>query len=209
MKANQMKLKNEIEFEFDWMEQQRLGVPPSFHLSSLFASPHPSPREDKWEEERKANQSLLHFSQFASFLQQMEKWERVGLHGAARFFCGWLPCGCAAHNPPQNKLIQPHFTHLSARTAANQSNQSNKNKIILFFFVDDWLLDCSLGAAKKSKDNLIELPILKEQFKLNLSFYFSCSHQSVHLPQIQIKLTHCFVFVYNSWLAAYTVIIYF
>ena len=35
------------------------------------------------------------------------------------------------------------------------------------------------------------------------------SHQSVHLPQIQIKLTHRFVFVYNSWLAAYTVIILF
>ena len=34
------------------------------------------------------------------------------------------------------------------------------------------------------------------------------SHQSVHLPQIQIKLTHRFVFVYNSWLAAYTVIVF-
>ena len=28
--------------------------------------------------------------------------------------------------------------------------------------------------SKEIKDNLIELPILKEQFKLNLSFYFSC-----------------------------------
>ena len=111
--------------------------------------------------------------------------------------------------PQREKKATQSIPQLSAGTAANQSNQSNKNKIILFFFVDDWLLDCSLGAAKKSKDNLIELPILKEQFKLNLSFYFSCSHQSVHLPQIQIKLTHCFVFVYNSWLAAYTVIIYF
>ena len=53
-------------------------------------------------------------------------------------------------------------------------------------------------------------PIRKSELERNKESWMGwASHQSVHLPQIQIKLTHRFVFVYNSWLAAYTVIILF
>ena len=73
----------------------------------------------------------------------------------------WRP---AATNPPQEKRRQSKgIPFLSAGTAANQSHQSNKNKFNLFFFVDDWLLDCSLGPPPLRKQTKQSIPsILKE-----------------------------------------------
>jgi len=55
---------------------------------------------------------------------------------AARLLCGLVALGSAQPITHKENKQWPALS-LSARTAANQSNQSNKNKIILFFFVDD------------------------------------------------------------------------
>ena len=92
---------------------------------------------------------------------------------------GGAPAAGSGHNPPKEQTTQLHFhSFIPLGPPARQFSFSSSAR-----------------------------PLGRASWKRERNWMSEGSHQSVHLPQIQIKLTHRFVFVYNSWLAAYTVII--
>ena len=94
-------------------------------------------------------------------------------------FIGGAPAAGSGHNPPKEQTTQLHFhSFIPLGPPARQFSFSSSAR-----------------------------PLGRASWKRERNWMSEGSHQSVHLPQIQIKLTHRFVFVYNSWLAAYTVII--
>ena len=66
--------------------------------------------------------SLL-FSQFASFLQQMEKREKVGLHGAARLPFGLVAAEHAPLITHPKWIHQPHFTLILRRNSSTTKEE--------------------------------------------------------------------------------------
>ena len=103
------------------------------------------------------------------------------------------PWPATAHNRESNPTTNPQLSSSNSTTSLHCSFNSVSFSI-------------RPGSQRKS-NNSISLFSFSKRKDDWICWFPRCSHQSVHLPQIQIKLTHRFVFVYNSWLAAYTVII--
>ena len=106
--------------------------------------------------------------------------------------------GAVGGGPPHNPLCEP-------TTRANPTTLPLMRRCCgTLLFIDSFFTN-----SKRELPPPLGFPRSISLNSSNLIMGSLNRHQSVHLPQIQIKLTHCFVFVYNSWLAAYTVIISF
>jgi len=188
-------LLNEGRIDLNWLPAA-LGVPPSFHLSSLFASPHPSPREDKWEEERKANSSFhsidwIPFA-FSSLLPSMK--ESVGVVcvcGRSLSLCGAL-AGGPAHNPQRKRPTTHHSASPPQEQQPNQSHSIKNKSFVFYWWIDGWTVP--LGAMAAAKQIHLFFPLGREEKnEFCCCWWPAVQPSSSIIKQINFTLLNCFI----------------